>query len=230
MRAVRVHLHDHAVTALEGPAEPGDVCLAQARLLRPVHDLDVRIGLGQLVRDVAGAVRAVVVHDQQVGLGQRGPDPAGDRFQVLPLVVSRHDDDGLADRRVGGWMWLCHYPCLSLRKVNRRCHDGARHDIPVLAFPCGTPRAPARPVPMGQRAGARICAWPSVPAYRRGNGAEQLGKGPGQRLRTGVRPVGNGLGLRCLLGARAPSTPNPPSSRTRRPSAPFQCHAWPRSR
>ena len=28
-------------------------------------------------------------------------------------------------------------------------------------------------------------------------------KGPGQRLRTGVRPAGNGLGLRCLLGARA---------------------------
>jgi len=39
------------------------------------------------------------------------------------------------------------------------------------------------------------------------------GKGPGQHLRTGVRPVGNGLGLRCLLVARALSTPNPPSSR-----------------
>ena len=38
-------------------------------------------------------------------------------------------------------------------------------------------------------------------------------KGPGQHLRTGVRPVGNGLGLRCLLVARALSTPNPPSSR-----------------
>jgi hypothetical protein len=35
------------------------------------------------------------------------------------------------------------------------------------------------------------------------------GKGPGQRLRTGVQPVGRELSLRCLLGARALSTPNP---------------------
>jgi hypothetical protein len=44
-------------------------------------------------------------------------------------------------------------------------------------------------------------------------GIPAQGKGPGQHLRTGVRPVGNGLGLRCLLVARALSTPNPPSSR-----------------
>jgi len=43
--------------------------------------------------------------------------------------------------------------------------------------------------------------------------ADRERKGPGQRLRTGVRPVGHGLGPRCLLGARALSRPNPPSSR-----------------
>src|ERR1039458_4679109 len=53
------------------------------------------------------------------------------------------------------------------------------------------------------------------------------GKGPGQRLRTGVHPVGNGLGLRCLLGARALSRPNPPSIRMNAAAAPFgatPCH------
>ena len=52
-----------------------------------------------------------------------------------------------------------------------------------------------------------------VPHQVRGvRGVRGKGKGPGQRLRTGVRPVGNRLGLRCLLGARALSRPNPPSS------------------
>jgi hypothetical protein len=100
-----------------------------------VHDLDVRVDLGQLVGDVAGAIRAAVVHDQQVSLGQRRPDPARDGFQVLPLVVRGHDDDGLTHRRINGWMWLCHYLCLSLRWLTGGVADGARHDIPVLAFP-----------------------------------------------------------------------------------------------
>src|ERR1700683_838883 len=85
----------------------------------------------------------------------------------------------------------------------------------------------ARPVlsPPDNEPAYGFVAWPT------GSAAEQTGKGPGQRLRTGVRPAGNGLDLRCLLGARALSTPNPPSSRTdAQASAPFQCHAWPRSR
>jgi hypothetical protein len=32
-------------------------------------------------------------------------------------------------------MWLCHYLCLSLRWLTGGVADGARHDIPVLAFP-----------------------------------------------------------------------------------------------
>src|SRR5206468_6983568 len=87
VRAVRVHLDDHVVTALERPAEPRDVGLAQARLVGPVHDLYVRIGLGQLVGQVPGPVRAVVVHDQQVRRRQRRSYPARDGLQVLPLVV-----------------------------------------------------------------------------------------------------------------------------------------------
>ena len=39
------------------------------------------------------------------------------------------------------------------------------------------------------------------------------GKGSGRHLRTGGRPAGNELGLRCLLGARILSQAQPPSSR-----------------
>ena len=141
VRAVRVHLHDHVVTALQRPAEPGDVSLAQARLFRPVQDLYVRVGLGQLVGDVTGAIRAVVVHHEQVSLRQRGPDPARDRLQVLPLVVGGHDDDRLADRLIGRWVWLSHYLCLSLRWLTDVNHGRAGHDNPVLARPGPTANA-----------------------------------------------------------------------------------------
>ena len=49
------------------------------------------------------------------------------------------------------------------------------------------------------------------------------GKGSGRHLRTGGRPAGNELGLRCLLGARILSQAQPPSSRccvTAPPTAP----------
>jgi hypothetical protein len=53
----------------------------------------MRVGLGQLVRDVTGTIRAVVVDNQQISLRERRPHPARDGFKVLPLVVRRHDDD-----------------------------------------------------------------------------------------------------------------------------------------
>ena len=66
----------------------------------------------------------------------------------------------------------------------------------------GPPGEPDPPHRTNEPAGVIVPTWVS-----------RKGKGPGQRLRTGVRPAGNGLGLRCLLGARALSRPNPLSSR-----------------
>ena len=51
------------------------------------------------------------------------------------------------------------------------------------------------------------------------------GKRARASLRTGVRPVGNGIDLRCLLGARAPPGSNPLPSRGLR-SSPLPCCAW----
>ena len=45
--------------------------------------------------------------------------------------------------------------------------------------------------------------------------AESKGKRPGLLLRTENHPAGNEIGFRCLLGARAPSQAQPPSSRFR---------------
>src|SRR5580693_304811 len=78
-------------------------------------------------------------------------------------------------------------------------------------------------------------------AHANGSAAATLPRRPGGRvfalalpsgmeearasLRTGVRPVGNGLDHRCLLGARAPPGSNPPPSRGLR-SSPLPRCAW----
>jgi hypothetical protein len=74
-----------------------------------VQDVNLGVGGGQLVGELTGAVRAVVVHDEQVGVGHRGPDPGGHRLQVLPLVVGGDDDRHRADRRITAG----HAPCSS---------------------------------------------------------------------------------------------------------------------
>jgi len=67
-----------------------------------------------------------------------------------------------------------------------------------------------------------VCAMPDQAVVR---GPSAAGKRARASLRTGVRPVGNGLVLRCLLGARAPPGSNPPPSRVLR-SSPLPCCAW----
>src|SRR6266699_6306692 len=87
------------------------------------------------------------------------------------------------------------------------------------------PQIPGRPAPPAARLPQNVSSADNEPALRfvPESPRARLGsplppgdarrKGPGQRLRTGVRPVRHGLGPRCLLGARALSRPNPPSSR-----------------
>ena len=52
-----------------------------------------------LVEQLAGAVGRVVVDEQDVGVAERGEQPAGDVLDVLALVVRRHDDQRLGHRR-----------------------------------------------------------------------------------------------------------------------------------
>ena len=58
----------------------------------------MRVGLGQLVGQVTGPVGAVVVHDQEIRAGHRGAQAARDGFQILPLLVGRHDDGDALNR------------------------------------------------------------------------------------------------------------------------------------
>ncbi len=58
----------------------------------------VGIGQGQLVGQLAGAVRAAVVDDQHVHVGTRLVHASDDQRQVLPLVEGGDDDQSALSR------------------------------------------------------------------------------------------------------------------------------------
>ena len=89
VRAVRVHLDHGLVTVVQGPAESGSVGHAETLLAIPVQDVDLVMELGQLVADLAGPVRTVVVDDQDLGFGCRRERALDDRLDVLGFVVGR---------------------------------------------------------------------------------------------------------------------------------------------
>ena len=82
MAEVGVHLEDQVVPVLERPAEAREVGLPQPGLARPVQHVDPRLGGGQLVGQLAGAVGRIVVHDQHVELGILLQDLGHDERQV----------------------------------------------------------------------------------------------------------------------------------------------------
>jgi hypothetical protein len=102
--------------------------------------------------------------------------------------------------------------------VNRRCHGRVHAMISPYSRSPGQTK-PVRPPtnlvsptnlipPKDKRTGPVNCADPDEPERKRARAA------PSDR----IHPVGSGLGLRCLLGARAPSTPNPVQPDRRRGS------------
>ena len=98
MGEVDVHRHDDVVALVEGDGEALPVGAAEALLAGPAKSLIWPELGGRLLDELGGAVGAVVVDDQDVGVGdaRRGqPTGGGD---VLALVVGRQHDD----RPVGG--------------------------------------------------------------------------------------------------------------------------------
>ena len=98
VREVGVHLADDVDRLVNRALDAVDVRAAEPASIGPVHDVDAaRMLAREVVRDLAGAVRRLVVHDEHadVGLLQQALDQ---RRQVLALVVGR-DDDERARRR-----------------------------------------------------------------------------------------------------------------------------------
>ena len=93
--AVGIHLHQHLVVALQAPVEAGAVGGQQAVLAGAVQHVDLVVGGGELVGLRAGAVRRVVVHDEDVHGILRSQHALDDKREVLHLVVGRNDHQSL---------------------------------------------------------------------------------------------------------------------------------------
>ncbi len=83
---------------LDTPAEAREIGGTEALLALAVQDLDVVVLDGQFVRELAGAVGAVVVGHEHVRRRDRLADPADDALDVLRLVVGRNDHQRRAER------------------------------------------------------------------------------------------------------------------------------------
>src|SRR4051794_27930911 len=100
MRSVGVHLHESVVLVVrEAPAEAGPIGHSQALLGRPVQHVDRGVGFGQPIGDPAGAVRRIVVDDENVGVGRTSAQLAHEPLDVLGLIEGRDDDQGRHRRR-----------------------------------------------------------------------------------------------------------------------------------
>src|SRR5690606_2608367 len=87
---------------------------------RPVQDVHLGVGGGQLIGDRPRAVRAVVVGDEHVHGWDRPPDSVGDQAYVLRLVVGRDDDEYPTHTRVT----LAHSTAFRLRTPLRQRRPG----------------------------------------------------------------------------------------------------------
>ena len=81
MRSISIHLDDDVVSMLERPGEACEICSTQAFLAKSVHHLDVVIGRCDLVSQLAGAVRRIVISNQDESLGHRGTHTTDDDRQ-----------------------------------------------------------------------------------------------------------------------------------------------------
>src|SRR5438477_6842669 len=86
---VGVHVDQKIVFLVHGVAHAGENGRAQAQFAGAVHDVNARIGGGQLVGQPARAVRRVVVDHQDVYGRREFVDFSNQRRQVVALVISR---------------------------------------------------------------------------------------------------------------------------------------------
>jgi hypothetical protein len=146
VRPVGVHLDEDVVPVLHAPGEPVQVRGAEAGLAGAVEDVHVVVRGGELVGEVAGAVGAVVVGDQDVraGTALRTRRRCG---QVLALVVRRDDHEHPPGRRALAAR-RCR-PCSSCPFVRRVAGAGAAAPRADRSSPRSARRARRRPGPLG---------------------------------------------------------------------------------
>jgi hypothetical protein len=90
VREITVHLEDVRIVALQGPPESQNVGCAQPQLARAVQYKDPFPLDGQLIGDLARAIRRIVVHDEQIETALLRLDAIDQGDEIVALVVGRY--------------------------------------------------------------------------------------------------------------------------------------------
>ena len=94
MREVGVDLHEHVVAAVDADREAGAVRRRRDRSSSAGRSTSMPPELGaDLVGEIGGAVGAVVVDDEDVGVGGGSRARAEELLDVLRLLVRRRHDE-----------------------------------------------------------------------------------------------------------------------------------------
>ena len=93
VREVGVDLHEQLVAAVDADREAGAVRVAETDLLGPPEHVDApELGAG-LLGEIGGAVGAVVVDDEHVGVRRGRAQALEELLDVLRLEVRRRHDE-----------------------------------------------------------------------------------------------------------------------------------------
>ena len=93
VREVRIHLYDDVCFEAQRLREPCLVGGTEALLLWAVQDVEARLVLGELFRELAGSVWRIVIDDQDLDARILGEDARDEIRQVFDLIVGGNDDD-----------------------------------------------------------------------------------------------------------------------------------------
>ena len=92
--AIRIHFTQNLVILLQTPLKASDISAQQAALALAVQHVKVGVLRCQLVGCLAGAIRGVIVNDEDVNLRRGFTHAAGNQRQVLNLIVGGDNDQG----------------------------------------------------------------------------------------------------------------------------------------
>ena len=93
VREVGIHFEDILIVAFQGPLEARDVGCAQSQFSSPLnHEKTVSELIHQRLHDVSGAVRAIIVYNQDIKSHRQVEHVANDFLNVLLFLVGGNDD------------------------------------------------------------------------------------------------------------------------------------------
>ena len=91
MREIAIHGHEHLVASVVGPSDATDVGATNTQLAGTMLNEDTWVAGGELIEQIPGSIRRIVVDEQNVSRQAESEKLPEDELDILPLVVRRYE-------------------------------------------------------------------------------------------------------------------------------------------